>query len=70
MTSKAGEVVLRLRVHQRYFFFRGNADMRKSVDGLSGIIRNGLNKCWEGECGVRDMQVPSHESARVAPCGM
>jgi transposase len=36
--------VLRLSVHQRYFLFRGNADMRKSFDGLSGIVRDGLNK--------------------------
>jgi transposase len=36
--------VLSLSVHQRYFLFRGNADMRKSFDGLSGIVRDGLNK--------------------------
>jgi transposase len=44
MTSKASEVVLSLGVHHRYFLSRGNADMRKSFDGLSGIIRDGLNK--------------------------
>jgi hypothetical protein len=38
IASKAGEVVLNLSIHHRYFLFRGNADMRKSFDGLSGII--------------------------------
>ena len=44
MTSKAGEVVLSLRVHYRYILFRGNADIRKSFDSLFGIIRDGFNK--------------------------
>jgi hypothetical protein len=40
--------VLSLSVHQRYFLFRGNAEMRNSFDGLSGIVRDGLNKALPG----------------------
>lgn len=29
---------------RRYFFYRPETDMRKSFDGLSGLVRNGLNK--------------------------
>lgn len=36
--------MLSLSVHQRYYLFRGYADMRKSFDSLSGIVRDHLQK--------------------------
>lgn len=36
--------MLSLNIHQRYFLFRGQADMRKGFNGLSGIVRNHLQK--------------------------
>jgi len=29
---------------QRFFLYRGVTDMRKSFDGLSGLVKNELNK--------------------------
>lgn len=29
---------------QRYFFYRGLTDMRKSFDGLSGLVTNGMSR--------------------------
>ena len=29
---------------QRFFLYRGATDMRKSFDGLSGVVKNELNK--------------------------
>ena len=29
---------------QRYYYYREATDMRKSFDGLSGLIRTGLNR--------------------------
>lgn len=36
--------MLSLHPHLRYFVYRGSADMRKSFDGLSGLIVNELKK--------------------------
>jgi transposase len=34
--------MLTLSHHQRYFLFRGIADMRKGIDGLCGMVRDHL----------------------------
>lgn len=36
--------MLSLSVHQRYYLFRGHADMRKGFDSLCGIVRDHLQK--------------------------
>lgn len=36
--------MLALPPHQRYFVYTGYTDMRKSFDGLTGIVRNDLGK--------------------------
>jgi transposase len=36
--------MLSLSGSNRYFFYRPAADMRKSFDGLSGLVREGLSK--------------------------
>lgn len=36
--------MLSLSTGRRYFLYSGIADMRKSFDGLSGLVRNYLNK--------------------------
>ncbi len=36
--------MLSLSVSNRYFLYRPAADMRKSFDGLSGLVREGLSK--------------------------
>jgi len=36
--------MLSLSVHQRYFIYRDRTDMRKGFDGLSGLIREHLQK--------------------------
>jgi transposase len=36
--------VLSLSVHQRYYLFRGHADMRKGFDSLCGMVRDHLHK--------------------------
>ena len=36
--------MLSLAVSNRYFLYRHQADMRKSFDGLSGLVRNELQK--------------------------
>jgi transposase len=36
--------VLSLSVHQRYYLFRGHADMRKGFDSLCGMVRDHLQK--------------------------
>jgi len=34
--------MINLSPHQRYFVFRGSADMRKGFDGLCGLVRDHL----------------------------
>lgn len=34
--------MISLSAHQRYFVFRGSADMRKGFDGLCGLVRDHL----------------------------
>ena len=36
--------MLSLSVHQRYYLYRGHADVRKSFDSLSGMVRDHLQK--------------------------
>lgn len=36
--------MLSLSVHQRYYLFRGHADMRKGFDSLFGMVREYLQK--------------------------
>lgn len=36
--------MISLSSNQRYFLFRQNADMRKSFDGLSGFVTDGMGK--------------------------
>jgi transposase len=36
--------MIALSPHQRYFVFNGFTDMRKSFDGLCGLVRNELEK--------------------------
>lgn len=36
--------MLTLSTHQRYFVYNGFTDMRKSFDGLTGLVRNDLNR--------------------------
>lgn len=36
--------MLSLSIHQRYYLYRAPADMRKSFDGLSGIVTNHFQK--------------------------
>ena len=36
--------MLSLSAHQTYFVFSGIADMRNSFDGLSGLVRNKLDR--------------------------
>lgn len=36
--------MLTLSPHQRYFVYKGYTDMRKSFDGLTGLVRNDLGK--------------------------
>lgn len=36
--------MLMLSPHQRYYVYKGFADMRKSFDGLGGLVRNELEK--------------------------
>jgi transposase len=36
--------MLSLSPHQRYFVYNSHADMRKSFDGLCGLVRNNLQK--------------------------
>ena len=36
--------MLSLSVHQRYYLFRGHADMRKGFDSLCGLVRDHLQK--------------------------
>ena len=36
--------MLSLSAHQKYFVFSGIADMRNSFDGLSGLVRNKLDR--------------------------
>jgi transposase len=36
--------VLSLSIHQRYYLFRGYADMRKGFDRLCGMVRDQLQK--------------------------
>ncbi len=36
--------MLNLSPHQRYFVYKGGTDMRKSFNGLSGLVRNDLDK--------------------------
>jgi len=36
--------VLSLSIHQRYYLFRGHADMRNGFDRLSGLVREHLQK--------------------------
>jgi transposase len=36
--------MLSLSSHQRYFVYNGIADMRNGFDGLSGLVRNKLDK--------------------------
>lgn len=42
--AKVNELVLSLSVHQRYYLFRGHADMRNGFDRLSGLVRDHLHK--------------------------
>lgn len=35
--------MLSLSANQRYFVFKGHTDMRKSFDGLTGLVRNELS---------------------------
>jgi transposase len=36
--------MIALSPHQRYFLYKGFTDMRKSFDGLCGLVRNELDK--------------------------
>lgn len=36
--------MLTLSAHQRYFVYKGYTDMRKSFDGLTGLVRNDLKR--------------------------
>jgi transposase len=36
--------MIALSTHQRYFLYKGFTDMRKSFDGLCGLVRNELDK--------------------------
>ena len=36
--------MLSLSSHQKYFVFTGITDMRNGFDGLSGLVRNKLDK--------------------------
>lgn len=36
--------MLSLHIHQRYFIYRGQADMRKGFNGLCGLVREHLQK--------------------------
>jgi transposase len=36
--------MLTLSPHQRYYVYKGSTDMRKSFNGLSGLVRNELDK--------------------------
>jgi transposase len=36
--------MLSLNIHQRYFIYRGQADMRKGFNGLCGLVRDHLQK--------------------------
>lgn len=42
--AKVDELVLSLSIHQRYYLFRGHADMRNGFDKLSGLVREHLQK--------------------------
>jgi len=42
--AKVDELVLSLSIHQRYYLFRGHADMRNGFDRLSGLVREHLQK--------------------------
>lgn len=42
--AKIDKLVLSLSIHQRYYLFRGHADMRNGFDRLSGLVREHLQK--------------------------
>ena len=42
--AKVDELVLSLSIRQRYYLFRGHADMRNGFDRLSGLVREHLQK--------------------------